>query len=78
MKRLMFWIGLGMAMAGFLGPRPAYAPPVTVQEEKKETSKAAAVDSDVVDLSDLEEAEGEPTWSPSFENQNEPAPDEEE
>ena len=71
MKRMMFWI-LWVVIAGsFFGARPAYAPLVTVKEEPPaEEEKNTSDDTDVVDLSDKKDAENQPTWSPSFENQS--------
>ena len=78
MRRYMFWIGLGVVAAGFLGARPAYAPLVTVPEKKEAPGKTPSGGSEVVDLSDVEDAGDQPTWSPSFENQQDgPADDEE-
>lgn len=73
MKRLTLWIVLVFVAVGFFGASPAYAPLVTVKEES--ASEDVSDDTDVVDLSDIPEAEGEPTWSPSFENQDDDSDD---
>ena len=82
MERFLFWFLLALPLVWLLGARPAYAPLVTVQEKgpakqappraevSEETEDEDTEASGAVDLSDLPEAENQPTWSPSFENQN--------
>jgi hypothetical protein len=70
MKKMI--LGAVLMMAGIgLFAGPAYAPLVNVVEEPAEEEETAPVDSDTVDFREVEDADSTPTWSPSFENQDE-------
>lgn len=69
MKKIMVWMFLIGAAVCYWATPPAYAPLVTVVEEEPAEEDESSTDSDVVDFSDVEDADSQPTWSPSFENQ---------